>query len=199
MFILGITGGIGSGKSTVARMLRRNHIPVFDADHAVSRLLQPGKAGFLAVARMFPDCILNGQLQRTKLAARVFANPAERQQLEQALHPLVRQAQKDFLKQYRRQRRTLVALDIPLLLETGGERACNTVALVYAPLFLRQQRVLRRPGMSGERFRRTVAAQWPDSRKRRKAQYWLPSGLGMGVTCRKLHRLLKRIDLLQKL
>lgn len=192
MVVLGLTGSIGMGKSTAAAMLRRMGIPVHDADAAVHRLLAKGGAAVPAIAAAFPGVVENGAVDRAALGAAVFKDPAALRRLEAIVHPLVRRAEREFLRRARRQGRRLVVLDIPLLFETGGERRCDAVAVVSAPAFLQAQRVLKRPGMTGERLSAVRASQMADADKRRRADAVIPTGLGRRPTLRALTRLVER-------
>lgn len=194
MIILGLTGSVGMGKSTAAAMLRRLRVPVHDSDAAVHRLLAPGGAAVAAVGKVFPEARgRNGGIDRAALGRRVFADPAALARLERILHPLVRQSQRRFLAQARARRLLLVVLDIPLLYETGGERGCDKVMVVSAPPYLQRARVMARPRMSEERFRAILRQQLPDSVKRRRADFVVPTGLGRAVTFRTLARILRGV------
>jgi dephospho-CoA kinase len=194
MIILGLTGSVGMGKSTAAAMLRRLRVPVHDSDAVVHRLLAPGGAAVAAVGKAFREARApNGGIDRAALGRRVFADPAALGRLERILHPLVRQSQRRFLAQARARRLPLVVLDIPLLYETGGERGCDKVMVVSAPPYLQRARVMARPGMSEERFRAILRQQLPDSIKRRRADFVVPTGLGRAVTFRKLARILRTL------
>lgn len=189
MFILGLTGSIGMGKSTAANMLRRLGVPVHDADAAVHRLLASDPAVRAEIAARFPGAVDGETIDRQALGATVFADPDARKDLEAILHPRVRAAAKRFLRKQAMARTPLVVLDIPLLYETGGEANVDAVLVVTAPAFLQAQRVMSRPGMSVERFGGILASQVPDSEKRRRADYVVETGLGKAYTYRRLQQL----------
>lgn len=193
MIVLGLTGSVGMGKSTAAAMLRRLRVPVHDSDVAVHRLLAPHGAAVAAVAAAFPDAAKNGGIDRSALARRVFADPAALRRLERILHPLVRRSQERFLKNARARHLRLVVLDIPLLYETGGERRCDKVAVISAPAWLQRARVMARPDMTEERFRAILRKQMPDSEKRRRADFVVPSGSGRAATFRALSRIVRAL------
>lgn len=178
MMVLGLTGSIAMGKSTAAAMFRRLGVPVYDADRAVHRLLGKGGAAVSPVAGAFPGVVVEGEVDRRLLAARVFGDAAALRELEGILHPLVARERRRFLRAARRHGRRLVVLDIPLLFETGGERDCDAVAVVSAPASLQYARLLRRPGMSPERIAGIMRRQMPDEEKRRRADFIIPTGLG---------------------
>ncbi len=193
MIVLGLTGSIGMGKSTAARMLRRLGVPVHDADATAHRLMAKGGAAVAPIAAAFPSAIKEGAVDRAALGALVFNDRAQLRRLEAIVHPLVRNAERRFLQRSRRQRRPVVVLDIPLLFETGGERRCDHVAVVSAPAFLQAQRVLRRPGMTPERLAAVRRTQLPDAQKRRRADAVIPTGRGLRPALRALVELLDRL------
>ncbi|HZT51984.1 MAG TPA: dephospho-CoA kinase [Stellaceae bacterium] len=194
MKVLGLTGSVGMGKSTAAAMLRRMRLPVFDADRAVHRLLAPGGAAVAAVAQAFPGvAAADGGIDRRALGARVFGDRAALARLEAILHPLVAVAELRFLGRARAHRRRLVVMDVPLLYETGRERYCDAVAALWAPRFLQRARVLARPGMTEARLAFLRAQQVSDAEKRRRADFWVPSGLGRAVTWRRLRAAARRL------
>ncbi len=186
MKILGLTGSIGMGKSTAARMLRRMGWPVHDADATVHRLLAPGGAAVAAIAEQFPGVITDDGVNRTALGHQVFGDKAALRRLEGILHPLVRQAEHRFLRQQARHRARLVVLDIPLLYETNGARRCDAVMVVTAPAFLQAQRVLRRLGMTMSRLAAIRAQQMPNAAKVKRADFVVPTGLGVLPALRRL-------------
>lgn len=194
MKILGLTGSIGMGKSTASALLTDLGVPVYDADRAVHALLAPGGAAVKRVVRAFPTAKTGNGVSRPKLGKLVFGKPKALKRLEAILHPLVRQQEKAFLRRMRARRARLVVLDIPLLYETGGEKRCDAVAVVWAPAALQRARVLRRPGMDAKRLRAILAQQVPDRVKRARADFAVPSGLGRAVTRRALARIVAALD-----
>lgn len=194
MKILGLTGGIGMGKSTAAAIFRALGVPVHDADAAVHRLLAPGGAAVKAVARAFPTAKSGRGISRPKLGKLVFGKPRQLRRLEGILHPLVRAEEKRFLRRMRARRVRRVVLDIPLLYETGGDKRCGAVVVVWAPAALQRARVLGRRGMDEKRFEAIRAQQLPDLVKRARADFAVPSGLGRAVTRRALARVVAALD-----
>ncbi|OUS14483.1 dephospho-CoA kinase [Rhodospirillales bacterium 47_12_T64] len=178
MFILGLTGSIGMGKSTAANMFRRLSIPVHDADATVHQLIGKNGAAVDAIAADFPKVVVNGVVDRKKLGDEVFGNAQKLTQLEAILHPLVRRKMHQFIDRYARQRRKLVVLDIPLLFETRGDRYCDGVLVVSCPEFLQRQRVLARKGMTETKYRSILMKQTPDAEKRALADFVLKSNQG---------------------
>ncbi len=186
MFIIGLTGSIGMGKSTAAAMFRRLGAPVHDADAVVHGLLGPGGGAVVPVVEAFND-VLSGvgamaQIDRAALGAQVFDDAPALARLEAILHPMVRETEDRFLRRQTRHGRKVVVLDVPLLFETGGENRCDAVAVVSAPSFVQEARVLRRPGMTPERLANIRARQMPDAEKRRRADFVLATGLGKATT-----------------
>ncbi len=195
MIVLGLTGSLGMGKSTAAEMFRKLGVPVHDSDAAVHRLLARNGAAVGAVRAAFPEARApDGGIDRAVLGRCVFADPPALARLERILHPLVRHSQERFLRSARARREPLVVLDVPLLLETGGEKRCDKVVVVSAPAALQRARVMARPGMTEARFQAILQKQMPDSEKRRRADYVVPSGQGRAVTFRRLKRIVRELQ-----
>lgn len=190
MKILGLTGGMGMGKSTVAHMLRRARLPVFDADATVHSLQAPGGAALPSIARLVPEAVTDGRLDRAVLRQAVLGHPALLKKLEAIMHPLVRQARAGFLRRYRRCGAPCVVLDIPLLFETGAERLCDQVVVVSAPPWVQRRRVAHRRNMPHTQARRLIACQMPDTRRVQKADTVIRTGLSMKETERQVRRLI---------
>ncbi|MGY4800497.1 dephospho-CoA kinase [Teichococcus aerofrigidensis] len=191
MRILGLTGGIGMGKSTAASTFRRHGVPVFDADAAVHRLQGRGGRAVRAIGAAFPGTVRDGAVEREALRRAVLGDPAALTRLERIVHPLVREEERRFLAAARRQGRRLAVLDIPLLFETGGEARVDAVVVVSAPAAVQRARVLRRKGMTPERLEAILARQTPDAVKRRRADHVIRTGLSLAHTRRSIRRLLE--------
>ncbi len=191
MFVLGLTGSIGMGKTTVAAMFRCQKIPVYDADAGVHQLLAPGGAAVPAVRNAFPGVVRDGGVDRQALGKIVFDDPQILAWLESILHPLVRKRQTAFLRLSAGHRRRLVVLDIPLLFETGADATCDAVAVVSAPLYLQRLRVLGRSGMTAEKFSSILARQMSDLEKRRQADFIIPTGLGRRFSLLSIREIIK--------
>ncbi|MCZ6603812.1 MAG: dephospho-CoA kinase [Alphaproteobacteria bacterium] len=189
MFILGLTGSIGMGKSTAAAMFGALGVPVHDADAAVHAALAPGGSGEAAVTEAFPEAALGPAIDRQKLGAAAFADSARLRLLESILHPLAAASAARFLRFHGRHAARLAVLDIPLLYETGMQARTDAVLVISAPLFLQRQRVLTRPGMSLTQFERICANQMPDREKRAAADFVVLSGLAKGQTFAALKQL----------
>jgi dephospho-CoA kinase len=173
-FLLGLTGSIGMGKSTVAAMFADLGVPVFDADAEVHRLQRPGGAMLPAIAAAFPGTVGPEGLDRQALGARVFGDAAALARLEAIVHPAVAAERAAFMTAHRD--KPLIVLDIPLLFEKGGWDAVDAVAVVSAPAQVQRARVLARPGMTEERFAAIASRQMPDAEKRARADHVLPTG-----------------------
>jgi len=193
MMIVGLTGSIGMGKSTAAKMLRQMGVPVYDADANVHAVQAKGGAALPAIEAAFPGVVKDGVLDRQALGARVFGNKPALRRLEAIVHPLVAQQQRLFVRQAARRGEPVVVLDIPLLFEGMGERRVDGVLVVSAPAFLQRQRVMARPGMTAEKFAGILRQQVPDPVKRRKATVVIPTGLGLAPTRRALAKAVRSL------
>lgn len=178
MIVLGLTGGIAMGKSTVAKQFAKLGAATHNADIEVHRLLGKGGKAVAAVSRLFPEAFLGGAIDRAKLGQIVFHDPAALRRLEAVLHPLVREAEENFVAKARRHGKKIAVLDIPLLFETGADQRVDLTATVTCPLFLQKQRALQRPNMTEEKFRRILAQQMPDREKCARADFIIPTGMG---------------------
>lgn len=187
MKIYGLTGSIGMGKSAVAAMLRREGVPVFDADAEVHRLQGPGGRLLPAIEARFPGTTGPKGVDRAKLGAAVFGHPQELKALEAIVHPAVRESRSAFLRRHRS--RAFVVLDIPLLFETHGHRQLAGVIVVSAPAWKQRRRVMARPGMTAAKFRKIVHLQTPDAEKRLRADYIIHTGTVFSRTQGQVRRL----------
>ncbi len=187
MKVYGLTGSIGMGKSAVAAMLRREGVPLFDADAQVHLLQGPDGALLPAIEARFPGTTGPKGVDRAKLGAAVFGHPQERRALEAIVHPAVQDARRMFLRRHRS--RKFVVLDIPLLFETHGHRRLDGVIVVTAPAWQQRKRVLARPGMTATKFRQIVHLQTPDAEKRRRGDYIIHTGTTFADTRAQVRRL----------
>ena len=195
MIIVGLTGSVASGKSTVARWITAKGISVHDADAAVHSFLAPnGQAVAKIIATFGPDIgASDGSIDRKKLGGHVFANPIDREKLESILHPMVRQHRDQFLTDQQRIGSQIVVLDVPLLYETGGEGLCDYVIVVNASEDTIRRRALSRPGMTAEKLTGILATQIPASEKCKRADFVLDTDLDPATTCQHLFTWLDRI------
>ena len=180
MIVLGLTGSIGMGKSTVAKMFEEEGVPVFDADAVVHRLQGPTGELVAEIESRFPGTTGPNGVNRTALAERVLGEREALQELESLIHPAVARERAIFLA--RNSDRPLVLLDIPLLFEKGGWSEVDKIAVVSAPADVQRERVLARPGMTFDKFCRILKLQIPDEEKRARADFVIPTGGELSTT-----------------
>jgi dephospho-CoA kinase len=176
MFILGLTGSVGMGKSITAKFFAEEGVPVHDADAAVHRLYE-GEA-VAPIEAAFPGTTADGEVDRVKLANCVLGDPAALLRLEAIVHPLVSREAERFLTAAEKSGADIAVLDIPLLFETGAEKRCDAVVVVSAPPEVQRERVMARPGMTADKFAAILAKQMPDAEKRAKADFIVDSSRG---------------------
>ncbi len=177
MFVIGLTGSVGMGKSTTAQMFAQHGVPVNDSD-AVVHLLYDGKL-VPEIEAAFPGTTAAGKVDRAKLGARVLGDAAALKRLEAIVHPRVREEEAHFLAKADAEKTAVVVLDIPLLFETGGENRVDAVVVVSAPAEAQRSRVMQRPGMTAEKFEAILAKQMPDNEKRRRADFVVDTSQGL--------------------
>jgi dephospho-CoA kinase len=192
MIVLGLTGSVGMGKSTTAKMFAAEGVPVFDSDAAVHRLYE-GEAAPL-IEKAFPGTVSAGRVDRERLSRAVVGNNEAFAKLEAIIHPLVRKARKDFLIAAKAKGAQVALLDIPLLFETGGERKVDKIVVVSAPQPVQKERVLARPGMTEEKFSAIVAKQMPDSEKRKKANFVIDTSRGFEAARAEVRAILRALS-----
>jgi len=193
MFILGLTGSIGMGKSTAARHFKYLGVDVYEADKIVHDILKKNKDVIEDIKTVFPNVIENGAVDRQRLGKQVFASSEALKKLENIIHPVVRRFQKKFIMNCARRRRKIIVLDIPLLFETGQNENCDAVCVVTCPAFLQKIRVMGRPGMTEEKFYDILKQQMPDIEKRRHADMLIKTGLGHGRGFGQVRSILNKI------
>ena len=193
MKIVGLTGGIGMGKSTAASAFRKARIPVFDADEAVHRLQMRGGRAVRPIAVKFPGSVHGGAVDRAALRQVVLGNPQALACLEGILHPMVREEERAFIGRARRAGKRAVVLDIPLLFETGGYRRVDRVVVVSAPRSVQQHRVRSRRRMTEADIAAVIARQMPDAEKRRRADVVVRTGLSRHHSLRLLRRVIQEL------
>jgi dephospho-CoA kinase len=181
MIVVGLTGSIGMGKSTAAAHLRARGLPVFDADAEVHRLYAGGKA-VERIERAFPGTTTNSGVDRQKLSAALVAHPGRLRELEAIVHPMVREAERSFLRAEARRGASVAVLEIPLLYETGLDRLVDAVIVLTAPAEVQRERLLQRPGMSPEKLAQLLARQMPDAEKRARADFVIDTGDGFAAS-----------------
>ncbi len=192
--IIGLTGSIGMGKSETAKMFARLGVPVFDADATVRQLQAPGGRALGPVEAAFPGVVKDGALDRDALGKIVFGNPDAKKKLEAIMHPMVAEERIEFFNRAEDEGAKLVVLDVPLLYETGGDKACHKVVVVSAPPEIQRERVLARPGMTTEKFEQILKAQVPDDDKRARADYVVDTNFGLDHAFRQVETIVKELS-----
>ncbi|SED60541.1 dephospho-CoA kinase [Bradyrhizobium erythrophlei] len=177
MLILGLTGSIGMGKSTTAKLFMEAGVPVYDADAAVHQLYEGEAAP--AIEAAFPGTTANGKVDRAKLSARVVHDPAAMRQLEQIVHPMLGASRHKFFADAEAARAPIVVVDVPLLYETGGEKRVDAVVVVTTTPELQRERVLARGTMDAAKLDAIIAKQMPDAEKRKRADFIVDTSHGL--------------------
>jgi len=196
MFILGLTGSLGMGKSATAKMFAEEGVPVHDADAVVHRLYEAEATPLIEAA--FPGTTARGRVDRDKLSQRVLGDTAAVKKLEAIVHPLVRTAETRFLAEAERNGASVAVLDIPLLFETGGEKRCDAVVVVSAPPDVQRDRVAERSGMTEQKFAAILAKQMPDADKRARADFVVDTSKGFDAARAQVRDILARIATMPK-
>ena len=196
MFILGLTGSLGMGKSTTARLFAEEGVPVHDADAVVHRLYEGEAAA--AIEAAFPGTTADGKVDREELAARVLGDRVALKRLEAIVHPLVQQAEQPLLAEAEARGEKVAVLDIPLLFETGGEERVDAVVVVSAPPEVQRSRALERPGMTVDKLDAILAKQMPDEEKRRRADFVVDTSRGFEAARTGVRAILKAIATMPK-
>ena len=196
MIVIGLTGSIGMGKSTVGRLLEHLGVPVHESDISAHRALEPDSHIFEDLKKYFPEAYVkkHNVIDRKKLGEVVFSDPHKKAYLESLVHPIVQDSQNDFTHAMSAKGKKMAVLDIPLLYETGAQERVDKVVVVTAPFFIQTQRVLARPNMTVEKFNAILRSQMPDAQKRLHADYVVQTGLGMARTQRQVRAMLKDIQ-----
>lgn len=192
MLIIGLTGSVGMGKSTVAMRFRKRGIPVCDADALVHELYEGDAVA--PVESAFPGSTADGRIDRQKLSAALLRDPAGFARLEQIVHPLVHRAERECLRSAMHSGATLAVLEVPLLFETGGETRCDVVVVVSAPAEKQRERVLARPGMTPAKLDAILARQMPDAEKRRRATFVVDTGDTIEATLSAVDRIIDQLQ-----
>ena len=191
MIVIGLTGSIGMGKTTTAKLFAEEGIPVLDSDEVVHALYRAEAVPLIEAA--FPGTTISGTVDRQKLGDILRRNPANFTRLEEIVHPLVRNKQEAFLAKARKDDRAFAVLDIPLLFETGAEGRVDKVVVVSCAREIQRERVLSRPGMTEEKFEMILARQMPDAEKRRRADFVVDSGNGVEAARDQVKEILQKL------
>ena len=177
MIILGLTGSIGMGKSTTAKLFQEAGVPVYDADAAVHKIYEGEAAP--AIEAAFPGTTADGKVDRSKLSAKVVHDPAAMKRLEQIVHPMLGASRQEFLHDAEQSGAPVAVVDIPLLFETGGEKRVDAVVVVTTTPEIQRQRILERDNMTGEKLDALLARQLPDAEKRKRADFVVDTSHGL--------------------
>jgi dephospho-CoA kinase len=177
MIVLGLTGSIGMGKSTTAKLFAEAGVPVYDADATV-HMIYEGEA-VPAIEAAFPGTTADGKVDRNRLSAQVVHDPAAIKQLEQIVHPMLRAHHQKFLDDAQRSGAPVAVVDVPLLFETGGEKRVDAVVVVTTTPEIQRQRILARDNMTGEKLDAILARQLPDAEKRKRADFVVDTSQGL--------------------
>lgn len=191
MFILGLTGSLGMGKSTTAKFFAEEGVPVHDADAAVHRLYEGEAVPLIEAA--FPGTTANGKVDRDKLTKRVLGDKAAIERLEKIVHPLVAEVRERFLSEAAKSGAKVAVLDIPLLYETGGDKRCDAVVVVSAPSEVQRKRAFERPGMTDDKLAAILAKQMPDAEKRARADFVVDTSQGFEAARQQVRDILARV------
>lgn len=191
MIVIGLTGSIGMGKTTTAKLFAGEGVPVLDSDEVVHGLYRAEAVPLIEAA--FPGTTVSGAVDRQKLGEVLRQNPANFSRLEEIVHPLVRGRQEAFLAQAKKEDRQFALLDIPLLFETGAESRVDKVVVVSCAPEIQRERVLSRPGMTEEKFEMILARQMPDAEKRRRADFIVDSGNGVEAARDQVREILQKL------
>lgn len=193
MIRVGLTGGIASGKSTVAKQFATLGAAIFDADATVHQLMRHDKNLIQTITKLFPEAIENEHISRQKLGKIVFQEPDKLKQLEAIVHPAVHDAEYRFIQQQCRLGKKLVICDIPLLFETGADARMDVNVLVSCPLFLQRIRALRRSNMTPEKLNAIMQQQMPLHEKRKRADFEIATGLGKAYSYQQVQTLVNQL------
>ena len=190
MIILGLTGSIGMGKSTTAKLFQEAGVPVYDADAAVHKIYEGEAAP--AIEAAFPGTTADGKVDRNKLSAKVVHDPAAMKRLEQIVHPMLGASRQKFLHDAEQSGAPVAVVDIPLLFETGGEKRVDAVVVVTTTPEIQRQRILERDNMTGEKLDALLARQLPDAEKRKRADFVVDTSHGLDPVRARIRDILNR-------
>jgi len=191
MLILGLTGSIGMGKSTTAKLFVEAGVPVYDADATV-HMIYEGEAA-PAIEAAFPGTTVNGKVDRARLSERVMHDPAAIRRLEQIVHPMLRSHHQKFLEEAEKSGTPVAVMDVPLLYETGGETRVDAVVVVTTSPEVQRERILARENMTGEKLDALLARQLPDAEKRKRADFVVDTSHGLDPVRARIRDILDQV------
>jgi dephospho-CoA kinase len=192
MIVIGLTGSIGMGKSTTAKMFEEEGVPVYDADAEVHKLYARGGRAVAPVEAAFPGVVKDGAVDRGELGQRVLDKPDELRRLQSIVYPLM-ESRQGFLERARADGKDMAVLDIPLLFETGGERNVDVVVVCSAPEAVQHTRVLDREGMTEAKLKAILAKQMPDAEKRQRADFVVETGEGFEAARAQVRQIIAKL------
>ena len=196
MFVLGLTGSIGMGKSTTAKLFMEAGVPVYDADATVHALYE--NEAVAAIEAAFPGTATSGKVDRQKLSAFVVNDPAAMNRLEDIVHPMLRAHERAFLAEAEAARAPVAVLDIPLLFETGADDRVDAVAVVTTTPDIQRERILARPTMTPDKLAAVLARQMPDDEKRRRADFIVDTSHGLAPVRQRIGEILAKVATMPK-
>ena len=188
MLVLGLTGSIGMGKSTTAKLFEEAGVPVYDADATVHKIYE-GEA-VPAIEAAFPGTVVDGKVDRALLSAKVVHDPAAMKRLEQIVHPMLRSHHQTFLDDAESSGAAVAVVDVPLLFETGGEKRVDAVVVVTTSPIVQRERILARDNMTPEKLDAILARQMPDAEKRKRAEFVVDTSHGLDPVRARIHEIL---------
>lgn len=194
MIRIGLTGSVGMGKSETAKMFAAEGIPVFDADAEVHRLYDVGGAAVPVINSAFPGVVVDGKVDRQRLANRVLNEPDELSRLEAIVHPLVERARANALRKAEADGASMILFDIPLLFEKDRISEVDVIIVVSAPEAVQRQRVLERPGMTVEKLQSILSRQTPDEEKRQRADFVIETDKGLDAARGQVKQIIDKLN-----
>lgn len=194
MKVIGLTGSIAMGKTTTSNIFRKLGYEVFDADRVVHQFYQKGGQAALEIGQLLPEVIVDGAVDRNRLAAKVSKDKLLLAKIEKIVHPLVRQKEKDFIARQKRQGAQIAILDIPLLFETNRQNELDFVVVVTTSSDIQKQRAMARPGMTREKLDMILKRQMPDNEKRKRAKFVVDTSVSIQDACEQVKEIMKRLD-----
>ncbi|MEH6404821.1 MAG: dephospho-CoA kinase [Sneathiella sp.] len=191
--ILGLTGSIGMGKSTVGKMFEKLNIPVYNVDAEVHKLYMPGGAAVAPIKQEFPEAVIDGRVERPILSKLVLGNDTAIKKLEKIVHPLVGLNRSGFISNAEENGHSMVIIDVPLIFETKGEKNFDKIIVVSAPADVQRARVLARDDMTAEKFESILARQLPDAEKRKLADFVIDTNCSEDDTLGQVQKLVTQL------
>lgn len=192
--VIGLTGGIATGKSTVAALLKDKGACIFDADAVVHDMLLPDGLVYDVVKLAFPDAIEDGMINRAKLGKYIFSDPTQRKRLEAIIHPRVQQKEDEFIRDCKIEAIRYAVLEIPLLFETGTQHKCDITVTTECPAEVQIKRAMQRPHMTMEKLQAILASQMPQAERRALADWVIPTGMHLSETEESVNAMLRALE-----